>query len=82
MGYVDWIWCKYHAKGTGEQCRVLMIGINNFSDINVIYGYVYGDKVLRGLSNILLELVRDFGKVHRIDGVCFVCVLPECGNML
>ena len=63
------------VKDAGEHCRVLMIGINNFSDINAIYGYSYGDKVLRGLSNILLEMVRDFGKVYRMDGVRFACVL-------
>ncbi len=68
------------VKDAGEHCRVLMIGINNFSDINAIYGYSYGDKVLRGLSNILLEMVRDFGKVYRMDGVRFACVLSECGN--
>lgn len=74
-------WNNIHAVSeSGEYCRVLMIGINNFSDVNAIYGYSYGDKVLRGLSDILLELVRGFGKVYRMDGVCFACVLPECSN--
>lgn len=74
-------WNNIHAVSeSGEYCRVLMIGINNFSDINAIYGYSYGDKVLRGLSDILLELVRGFGKVYRMDGVRFACVLPECSN--
>lgn len=74
-------WNNIHAVSESEEyCRVLMIGINNFSDINAIYGYSYGDKVLRGLSDILLELVRGFGKVYRMDGVRFACVLPECSN--
>ncbi|HBI62993.1 MAG TPA: diguanylate cyclase [Lachnospiraceae bacterium] len=74
-------WNNIHAVSeSGEYCRVLMIGINNFSDVNAIYGYSYGDKVLRGLSDILLELVRGFGKVYRMDGVRFACVLPECSN--
>lgn len=74
-------WKNIHmVSESGDCCRVLMIGINNFSDINAIYGYSYGDKVLRELSNILLELVREIGKVYRMDGVHFACILPECSD--
>ena len=65
------------VRESGECCKILMLGVNNFSDINAVYGYSYGDKVLRGLSSILLEMVSGIGKVYRMDGVRFVCILPN-----
>lgn len=74
-------WKDIHEiSESGDYCRVLMVGINSFSDINAIYGYSYGDKVLRELGNILLELARGVGKVYRMDGVHFACILPKCSD--
>lgn len=74
-------WKDIHEiSESGDYCRVLMVGINSFSDINAIYGYSYGDKVLRELGNILLELARGVGKVYRMDGVHFACILSKCSD--
>ena len=60
------------AKGT-----MLLVGINNFSEINDVYGYQVGDQVLREFGTQLAEEVRDYGPVYRMDGVRFCCCLPE-----
>ena len=65
-------------RDTDAPHMILMIGITNFSDINAIYGYSFGDKVLHELGGILLDMVRGIGSVYRMDGVRFACILPKC----
>lgn len=67
-------------RNTGAPHIILMLGVTNFSDINAIYGYSFGDRVLRELGNVLLELVRDIGSIYRMDGVRFACILPKCST--
>ena len=35
-----------------EQSTVLLLGLSNFSNINDLYGYTYGNSVLRSLGNL------------------------------
>lgn len=51
---------------------VLEIGINNFSRINEVYGYDFGNKVLSNFATQIREAVKDKGgEVFRMDGVRF-----------
>lgn len=62
---------------TGKHHMILLLGVNNFSDINAIYGYSFGDRVLREFGNLLREMVKEIGNLYRMDGVRFACILPE-----
>lgn len=59
------------------QGNILLVGINNFSEINDIYGYQVGDQVLRIFGTKLAAVVSEYGPVYRMDGVRFCCCLPE-----
>lgn len=62
---------KLRAKKT--DVFVLMLGIVGFSEINDIYGYSFGDRVLRELGKVLLDLTKGYGTLFRMDGVRFAC---------
>ena len=54
-----------------ENACILKVGLNNFSNINVIYGYTFGNKVLRGLGKMLQTEIGNRGCVYRMDGTKF-----------
>jgi two-component system, cell cycle response regulator len=54
-----------------------MIDIDFFKKINDTYGHIFGNSVLKGLSNILVNSVRKGDIVARYGGDEFCLVLPE-----
>lgn len=58
---------------------VLLIGIKHFSDVNDVYGYSFGNYVLKELGAKLQELVQDKGVVYRMDGTRFAIVSEQLG---
>lgn len=62
-------------KEADEPMMVMMLGINKFRNINDIYGYAFGNKVLKAFAVMLNELVRGRGMVYRMDGTKFaICI--------
>ncbi len=57
--------------------NILLVGINNFSEINDIYGYRIGDQVLRLFGEKLVTEIGKYGPVYRMDGVRFACCLLD-----
>ena len=51
--------------------RVGMIAINKFSEINEVYGYQFGNKVLQKFGRYLFEHVGNNGCAYRLDGTKF-----------
>ncbi|MDE6102550.1 MAG: EAL domain-containing protein, partial [Ruminococcus sp.] len=49
----------------------VIIGITGFSIINDVYGYKFGNKVLRKLANTIQNVFRNAGAVYRMDGTKF-----------
>lgn len=70
--YEFWRYMK-KAKEEKLDSYLLVIGVNNFSEINDVYGYAFGDKVLRAVAAKLYTMVRKEGYVFRLDGVRFAC---------
>lgn len=58
-----------------EECEIieLLIGLNNFSEINSVYGFGFGDAVLKEVGTKLHELIGSNGMLYRMDGVRFSC---------
>ena len=56
---------------------VLMVDIDHFKNINDTYGHQAGDVVLRRLSLIMRETLRQVDIIGRIGGEEFVILLPE-----
>lgn len=51
--------------------------IDNFKKINDIYGHEKGNEVLKGLSETILESIRDSDYAARFGGEEFVLILPQ-----
>ncbi|MBR5372978.1 MAG: EAL domain-containing protein [Oscillospiraceae bacterium] len=50
---------------------LMMVGISGFSDINNLYGYSFGNSVLRHVANLL---TAEFSSVYRMDGTKFAVI--------
>lgn len=63
------------------QFVVALLDFDNFTYINDSYGHHFGDKVLVEISNMLIEIVKEKGKIFRFGGdefvVLFHCNLDE-----
>ncbi len=57
-----------------QESVVLLFGMRHFSDVNNMYGYDFGNKVIKVIADKLLEMVKGKGKVFRMDGTRFAFV--------
>lgn len=61
-------------RETKKEVTILMLGIKRFADINDVYGYSFGNKVLKEFSQCLRNLCKGRAMVYRMDGAKFaVC---------
>ena len=54
--------------------RISLIGIGRFSEINEVYGYHFGNRVLQRFGRYLFEHVGNTGNVYRLDGTKFAII--------
>lgn len=50
---------------------IMLVGITGFSDINDVYGYSFGNRVLQSLGRYLEGVFAGRGSVYRMDGTKF-----------
>lgn len=63
-------------KSEKKAVSLLVVSINRFGRINNTYGFEYGNKVLRRFAQLMLEQVRDRGRIFRLNSVKF-CLLID-----
>ena len=54
---------------------VCIIGISKFSEINEVYGYHFGNRVLQLFARKMFEMVGNIGMCYRIDGTKFAVII-------
>ena len=59
---------------TNKPVNVFLVGINKFSEVNEVYGYRFGNKVLQKFARVLFEYVGNTGVVYRLDGTRFAII--------
>jgi diguanylate cyclase (GGDEF)-like protein len=71
----------HHAieDAMGKDMAVCYVDINHFKPYNDVYGFSHGDEVIRMLSRIMFNAVRDSGGgfCGHIGGDDFVCILAS-----
>jgi diguanylate cyclase (GGDEF)-like protein len=65
------------AMRNRQPLSVLMIDIDHFKTVNDVYGHLAGDRVLRGVVDVLLDRVRAQDMVGRYGGEEFMVLLPD-----
>ena len=65
------------SRRTGNPLGLVLIDIDHFKFINDNHGHAAGDKVLRGVSNVLTNSLRDMDVVARYGGEEFALLLPD-----
>lgn len=56
---------------------IMVIDIDDFKQVNDIYGHPFGDEVIRKVAEIGTEILRTEDIIGRVGGEEFLCVLPR-----
>lgn len=60
-----------------QKLTILMLDIDHFKKVNDLYGHQTGNTVLREVSDIIKQCVRDVDVVARYGGEEFTVILPQ-----
>ncbi len=66
-----------HAEKTNRQISLIMLDIDNFSQLNNTYGHVFGDKILTIIGSTILSNLRENDEACRLGGDEFGIILPQ-----
>lgn len=66
------------GKPTGG-VAILMIGLDNFKYINNLYGWEYGDSVIREIAHRMQQILPSSVRIYRLDGDVFGIYTPRSG---
>jgi diguanylate cyclase (GGDEF)-like protein len=64
------------AKQTSQSMALLFCDVDNFKKLNDHEGHIYGDKILKNISTLILTNVRAGDIVCRYGGEEFVVIMP------
>lgn len=60
-----------------SHAALIKIGIDRFSNINVMYGADYANRVLKQVADKMMNQVKDAGQVYRLSGAKFAIYLQN-----
>jgi len=69
------------TQRTGAPLALLLVDIDHFKLVNDTFGHAAGDKVLRGVANVLTNALREMDVIARCGGEEFAALLPDA-NLL
>jgi diguanylate cyclase (GGDEF)-like protein len=64
------------AAGRGAVVAFIMLDLDNFKQVNDLYGHPAGDALLRAAADRIRKLLPPGGHVARLGGDEFACVVP------
>jgi len=65
------------AIRTSKSYSLVMLDLDHFKKYNDIYGHTAGDKLLAGISSLILEEIRRMDLGARYGGEEFLLILPD-----
>ena len=66
----------HNALQTNQSLQLLYIDLDGFRGINDLYGHQIGDKILKGVSEKIINLTRSSDVVSRFGGDEFIILVP------
>lgn len=60
-----------------EEYCALVVGLKHFGDINSIYGYSFGNEVMKLFATLMIELLEERGQIYRVDGTRFLVLTTQ-----
>ena len=66
-----------HSKRYRLPLSLLLIDVDHFKKVNDTYGHTIGDEVLKSLSQIIMDMLRDSDVVARYGGEEIVVITPN-----
>lgn len=63
-------------RASGQDCFLLLLGVDNLKNINIRHGREYGNLLLRSIADTLEEYVGPGLRIYRLNGDCFAVNLP------
>ena len=70
-GFMDYL---RSSTWKGEKIQIMMLGIVDFSHLNEIYGYTFGNRVIQEFSKMIKVEAFEMGEWYRMDGTKFAIV--------
>ncbi|MCL6473264.1 MAG: diguanylate cyclase [Firmicutes bacterium] len=67
----------HKSAKANKPCSLLILDIDNFMKINNTNGFIFGDKVLAAIGNIILAEMREDDEACRLSGDEFGIILPK-----
>jgi diguanylate cyclase (GGDEF)-like protein len=65
------------AHRSGEPLSILMIDVDRFKDYNDTFGHEFGNEILRKISALILDTIREIDILARYGGDEFAVILPR-----
>jgi diguanylate cyclase (GGDEF)-like protein len=65
------------SRRSGRAFSIIIIDIDDFKQINDVYGHPSGDEYLKNIAELLTQLLREQDIAGRIGGEEFLIILPE-----
>ncbi len=69
-----------HARHSNGLLTLMIMDLDHFKQVNDTYGHPSGDDVLRTVSKVFVDMVRQDDFVARIGGEEFAAILPNSGK--
>lgn len=70
------------AKRMNKKLSLIVIDIDNFTDVNKLYGHSVGDRILTTIANAITAELRENDEACRLSSDEFAVILPKTSSKL
>lgn len=68
------------ANETGKSFICIILAPDKLGDINMRFGRVGGDEIVKGVATFLKETLEEGEKIVHVDGANFIILMPDAGD--